>query len=104
MNSASGKHFDVIVLGVGSMGSATCFYLAKQGQNVLGLEQFDIPNEHGSHGGQSRIIRKAYFEHPDYVPLLTKHIKIGKILKKRQANISTIKRVLYILEKKMPQY
>ena len=70
MNSASGKHFDVIVLGVGSMGSSTCFYLAKQGQNVLGLEQFDIPNEHGSHGGQSRIIRKAYFEHPDYVPLM----------------------------------
>ena len=70
MNSPAGKHFDVVVLGVGSMGSATCFYLAKQGLSVLGLEQFDIPNEYGSHGGQSRIIRKAYFEHPDYVPLM----------------------------------
>ncbi len=63
-------NFDVIVLGVGSMGSSTCYYLAKQGIRVLGLEQFDIPHEMGSHGGQSRIIRKAYFEHSDYVPLL----------------------------------
>ncbi len=64
------KDFDVIVLGVGSMGSATCYNLAKRGLSVLGLEQFDIPHDQGSHAGQSRIIRKAYFEHPDYVPLL----------------------------------
>ena len=52
------------------MGAATCWYLAKRGQKVLGLEQFSTPHENGSHAGQSRIIRKAYFEHPDYVPLL----------------------------------
>ena len=52
------------------MGSATCYYLSKRGYKVLGLEQFDISHEFGSHAGQSRIIRKAYFEHPDYVPLL----------------------------------
>ncbi len=63
-------HYDVIVIGVGSMGSATCAYLARQGVSVLGIEQFDIVHERGSHAGQSRIIRKAYFEHPDYVPLL----------------------------------
>ncbi|MDZ4679791.1 MAG: N-methyl-L-tryptophan oxidase [Saprospiraceae bacterium] len=63
-------HYDVLVIGVGSMGAATCFYLAKQGVRVLGIEQFDIPHELGSHAGQSRLIRKAYFEHPDYVPLL----------------------------------
>ena len=62
--------FDVIVIGVGSMGSATSYYLAKRGYKVLGLEQFDISHEFGSHAGQSRIIRKAYFEHPGYVPLL----------------------------------
>ena len=61
---------DVIVVGVGSMGSSACYHLAKQGLKVLGLEQFDITHEFGSHAGQSRIIRKAYFEHPDYVPLL----------------------------------
>jgi len=62
--------FDVIVIGVGSMGSAACWYLAGRGYRVLGLEQFDIVHNHGSHTGQSRIIRKAYFEHSDYVPLL----------------------------------
>lgn len=66
----SSRHYDVIVIGVGSMGSAACWHLARRGQKVLGLEQFDIPHQHGSHAGQSRIIRKAYFEHPDYVPLL----------------------------------
>jgi sarcosine oxidase len=68
----SRKHFDVIVLGVGSMGAAACYYLAQRGKRVLGLEQFDIPHDLGSHAGQSRIIRKAYFEHPGYVPLLEK--------------------------------
>ena len=67
--------FDVIVLGVGSMGSSTCYYLAKQGVKVLGLEQFKIPHEFGSHAGQSRIIRKAYYEHSSYVPLLERAYK-----------------------------
>jgi sarcosine oxidase len=72
--------FDVIVIGVGSMGSAVCYYLAKRGYKVLGLEQFDISHEFGSHAGQSRIIRKAYFEHPGYVPLLEKAYENWKIL------------------------
>jgi sarcosine oxidase len=63
-------HYDVIVIGVGSMGSSACWFLAQRGYTVLGLEQFEISHEKGSHTGQSRIIRKAYFEHPDYVPLL----------------------------------
>src|SRR6187431_1402619 len=77
---ASNTTFDVIVLGVGSMGSAASYYLAKQGYKVLGLEQFDISHELGSHTGQSRIIRKAYFEHPAYVPLLEKAYKNWKAL------------------------
>jgi sarcosine oxidase len=64
------KFFDAIVVGVGSMGAPTCYQLASQGLKVLGIEQFSIVNDRGSHAGQSRIIRKAYFEHPDYVPLL----------------------------------
>ncbi len=67
---SSVTNYDVIVLGVGSMGSSACYHLAKLGVKVLGIEQFDIPHELGSHAGQSRIIRKAYSEHPDYVPLL----------------------------------
>ncbi len=65
-------HFDVIVIGVGSMGSSACYHLAQRGYKVLGIEQFDITHEYGSHAGQSRIIRKAYFENSDYVPLLNR--------------------------------
>jgi sarcosine oxidase len=72
--------FDVIVLGVGSMGSSACYHLARQGYKVLGLEQFDIPHEQGSHAGQSRIIRKAYGEDPDYVPLLERAYQNWKTL------------------------
>lgn len=61
---------DIIVIGVGAMGSAACCHLARTGARVLGLEQFDIPHALGSSHGQSRMIRTAYFEHPDYVPLL----------------------------------
>lgn len=62
--------YDVIVVGVGAMGSSSCYYLAKSGLKVLGIEQFTIPHERGSHTGESRFSRMAYFEHPDYVPLL----------------------------------
>jgi tRNA A37 threonylcarbamoyladenosine dehydratase len=55
-------NYDVIVIGVGSMGSSACYHLAKKGYKVLGLEQFDIPHDLGSHAGQSRLIRKAYGE------------------------------------------
>lgn len=62
--------FDVIVAGVGAMGAAACWHLARRGLRVLGLEQFDLPHSRGSSHGYSRITRTAYFEHPDYVPLL----------------------------------
>ena len=61
---------DVIVIGVGGMGSAAAYHLAARGARVLALEQFDIPHELGSSHGESRIIRLAYWEHPDYVPLV----------------------------------
>jgi sarcosine oxidase len=64
------ERFDVIVLGLGAMGAATLDHLARRGVRVLGLEQFGVAHEQGSSGGDSRLIRKAYFEHPDYVPLL----------------------------------
>ena len=62
--------YDVIVVGVGGMGSAAVYHLAQRGQRVLGLEQYDIPHQQGSSHGVSRIIRLAYYEHPSYVPLL----------------------------------
>src|ERR671933_1239490 len=61
---------DAIVIGVGGMGSAAVYHLARRGAKVLGLEQFDIPHDLGSSHGLTRIIRLAYWEHPAYVPLL----------------------------------
>jgi sarcosine oxidase len=62
--------YDVIVLGLGGMGSAAARHLAGRGAEVLGLEQFTPAHTLGASHGDSRIVRKAYFEHPDYVPLL----------------------------------
>ena len=64
------KRFHTIVLGVGGMGSAVCYELAKRGKRVLGIDRFDIPNDMGSSHGYTRIIRLAYYEHPSYVMLL----------------------------------
>lgn len=62
--------FDVIVAGLGAMGSAAADHLAGRGATVLGIDPWPVPHAHGSSGGDTRLIRKAYFEHPDYVPLL----------------------------------
>lgn len=62
--------YDAIVVGLGGMGSASVFQLARRGRRVLGLEQFDMLHELGSSHGLTRIIRLAYHEHPSYVPLL----------------------------------
>ncbi len=62
--------YDVIVIGVGGMGSATVYHMAKSGCKVLGLEQFPLGHSRGSSHGSTRIIRMAYSEGPEYVPLL----------------------------------
>src|SRR5690349_14428933 len=64
------RRYDVIVVGLGAMGSATLYHLAKRGVRVLGLEQFSLLHDRGSSHGDSRIIRETYFEHPLYVPLV----------------------------------
>jgi monomeric sarcosine oxidase len=64
------SNHDVIVLGLGGVGSATAYALAKRGYRVLGLDQFSPPHALGSSHGETRIIRQAYFEHPGYVPML----------------------------------
>jgi sarcosine oxidase len=62
--------FDVIVVGLGGMGSAAAAHLAARGRRVLGLERFGPAHDRGSSHGGSRIIRQSYFEDPAYVPLL----------------------------------
>src|ERR1700730_9302092 len=61
---------DVIVIGLGGMGTAAAWRLAQRGLSVLGLEQFALGHDQGSSHGQTRIIRQAYYEHPAYVPLV----------------------------------
>ena len=51
--------YDTIVIGVGGMGSATLYHLARRGLRVLGIERYDIPNEMGSSHGITRMIRRA---------------------------------------------
>lgn len=66
------KSFDAIVIGTGGIGSAAVFQLAQRGLRVLGLDRFAGAHDHGSSYGQTRMIRQAYCEHPDYVPLVQK--------------------------------
>jgi sarcosine oxidase len=67
---------DVVVVGCGAMGAAACFHCARAGARVLGLERHGVPNARGSSHGGSRVIRQAYFEHPDYVPLLRRSYEL----------------------------
>src|SRR5947207_14247078 len=85
------EHFDVIVIGVGGMGSAACCHLARRAVRVLGIEQFDIPHNQGSSHGQSRMTRMAYYEHPDYVPLLRRAFELWKELEAH-----TLTKVLHV--------
>jgi monomeric sarcosine oxidase len=62
--------YDAIVVGTGGVGSAALFHLAARGARVLGLDRFPPGHDRGSSHGHTRVIRQAYFEHPDYVPLL----------------------------------
>jgi len=61
---------DIIIVGLGAVGSAAAFHLAQRGQSVLGFDRYGPPHAFGSSHGQTRIIREAYLEHPDYVPLV----------------------------------
>jgi sarcosine oxidase len=60
----------VVVVGLGAMGAAAAWRLAEAGMRTTGVDQYSPPHSHGSSHGESRIIRTAYMEHPDYVPLV----------------------------------
>jgi sarcosine oxidase len=64
------RNYDVVVVGLGAMGSAALYALAQRGRMVIGIDRFESGHNHGSSYGESRIIRMAYYEDPVYVPLL----------------------------------
>jgi sarcosine oxidase len=70
--------FDVIVVGIGGMGSAAAWQLARRGLRVLGIERFDIPHAMGSSHGITRIIRLPYYEDPRYVPMLKRAYELWR--------------------------
>ncbi len=72
--------YDAILVGVGGMGSAAAWQLARRGQRVLGLERYDIPHAMGSSHGISRIIRLPYYEDPAYVPLLRRAFELWRAI------------------------
>jgi sarcosine oxidase len=76
------NRYDVIVVGIGGMGSAACYHLARRGKKVLGLERFDVPHSMGSSHGVNRIIRLAYYEDPSYVPLLRRSYQLWRELQR----------------------
>jgi sarcosine oxidase len=76
--------YDVIVLGIGGVGSAALDQLARRRVRVLGLDRFRPGHDLGSSHGQTRIIRQAYFEHPDYVPLLLESYRLWRELETRR--------------------
>jgi monomeric sarcosine oxidase len=63
-------HYDVIVLGGGTMGIACAWELGKRGKRAVVLEQFDFVHDRGAHSGQTRIFRHAYAEGAEYIPLV----------------------------------
>ncbi|MGA8741314.1 MAG: N-methyl-L-tryptophan oxidase [Terracidiphilus sp.] len=83
--------YDVIVLGLGAMGSAAAQHLAERGARVLGIEQFTSPHDKGSSHGGSRMIRQAYFESADYIPLVLRAYELW-----RKVERDTSSRLLHV--------
>src|SRR4051794_19384562 len=80
VGSGRAMDYDAIVIGLGALGSAAAYHLARRGQRVLGVEQFAPGHTRGSSHGESRIIRLAYYEHPDYVALLRRAYALWETL------------------------
>ncbi|HVX11163.1 MAG TPA: N-methyl-L-tryptophan oxidase [Pirellulales bacterium] len=78
------KRYDAIVLGVGGVGSAALYHLARRGLHVAGIDRFPPGHDRGSSHGGTRIIRQAYFEHADYVPLVLRAWELWAELEHRR--------------------
>ena len=79
---SSDRPYDVIVVGLGAMGSASLYALARSRHRVLGIARFAPPHALGSSHGRTRIIREAYFEHPAYVPIVRRAFDLWRELER----------------------
>lgn len=82
---------DVAVVGLGAMGSATAYHLARDGASVVGLDAHAPPHTQGSSHGESRIIREGYWEDPAYVPLVRRAFALWEDLE-REAGVPLLRR------------
>lgn len=71
---------DVAVVGLGAMGSATAWALARRNASVVAIDQLEPPHTFGSSHGHTRIIREAYYEHPLYVPFVRRAYELWEEL------------------------
>ena len=71
---------DFAVVGLGAMGSAVLYQLARRGADVVGLDRYVPPHPLGSSGGETRITRQGVGEGPDYVPLISASNRIWREL------------------------
>ncbi|MGH3090179.1 MAG: N-methyl-L-tryptophan oxidase [Rubrobacteraceae bacterium] len=74
--------FDAVIIGLGGMGSAAAYHLSRRDKKVLGLERFSVAHGLGSSHGRSRIIRQAYFEGAEYVPLVMRAYELWEELER----------------------
>lgn len=74
--------FDVAVVGMGAMGAATLYELARGGARVVGIDRFEPGHSMGSSHGRTRVIRLAYFENPSYVPLVRRAYSLWQDLER----------------------
>jgi sarcosine oxidase len=78
--------YDIIVLGLGGMGSSAAFHLARRGFKVLGIDQFTPAHDNGSSHGRTRVIRQSYYEDPAYVPLLLRAYELWRELESKSGD------------------
>lgn len=72
--------YDIAVLGMGAVGALCVYEASKQGLSVIGIDQYDPPHSYGSTHGETRLIREAYSEGPEYVPLLRESLDLWRQL------------------------
>jgi sarcosine oxidase len=80
------EHADVMVVGLGAMGSAAAYQLAKRGVSVIGIDRFSPPHVLGSTHGDTRITRQAIGEGDDYVPLVLRSHQIWREIETEMEN------------------
>jgi sarcosine oxidase len=79
------SHHDVLIAGLGAMGSSAAYHLSRRGVRVCGFDRFAPPHAMGSSHGQTRIIREAYFEDPVYVPMVRRAYELWRELEREAA-------------------